>query len=1029
MPAFEMETSPRYAPNMSGDRASFPNPLDQRSDEEDTPGESILKYVLVLGGPGSGKSTLCQGIAQDFSSDGFVHLCVHNLPNDGVNAEVRSEIADCNADGKPMSAATVVPLLKKLMQEESKSTFLIDGFPETLEQSELLLQEVGDPVFAIVLDVSRDIMIERACKGAGAQSEAGDDDEDDGVLEKRLRTHRSESALLITHLEDLKLVRLIDAEEPSADDVLASARRLVEVEIMGLADASLTDDFDRGGLTDDELSDLAYAFQACDGDSNGALEVHELHAMISALGGKATVAQVEEMMREAKRAFASWRNTSIEQTGKVEYHPILLYHGQEPGAHGETKHGMTRHHPELAIQKPNTVARAFRNQNKVVERLHDDHSSQQERLTKISQKLVHDEHDDLHDLLHELMEDHSQLIYAEYVMMLTGKLFQKYVHGDWHKAAWKMRIIKNGYDTADFDGSGQVSEDDLEMVMAALDPQHGLTHQDIDYLWGVLNPGGLSSLNFHEYLHGLSFAQADSKCKDWCDFAKPNKWELLSLIIDTPHSKEEEKDLLADLSPIERVGINLLTHMHVPMEREHIREVLTRAGEGHLRKITDSQVSRMKAVHIHCCLWCAWVGFFFNVPVAAFENWLVDIYETDGMTDAYWVCSDYNDTVDYDMMCAIEPKDEGRCTSGWEDMDTEAMCRACGACDVCMCLAEVETLIPWWSWNMANVLGWVVIEIGLLMYFCAKYCVKVSWALDFRLVPLNADRAFVADSLVRAAFELGNPDSVVMGVDPHAESSAAGNLRTAIAMALYKGKIVVHGALHKFILGQTTSPSFYMWAKPWLGTVLCSALWDSLVAHVIINQAEVRGIGVYTSVELFNDVVALHFQSEKEISDRGRINMVRAVGVAIVKQGSMYCTMELLLRHTIQYLGLRGRAVLSKPGTLDNEFDFVDDLREGGLTKDEQVVVLSIHLLAHMLDGTLNRTERRCWRAAVDAVNDDIAQYYDDRLTYLCWRFRNYHYITAQDLHDCFRPEAEIEYHSDHKCSEAWYNFTACLTC
>ena len=72
---------------------------------------------------------------------------------------------------------------------------------------------------------------------------------------------------------------------------------------------------------------------------------------------------------------------------------------------------------------------------------------------------------------------------------------------------------------------------------------------------------------------------------------------------------------------------------------------------------------------------------------------------------------------------------------------------------------------------------------------------------------------------------------------------------------------------------------------------------------------------------------------------------------------------------------------------------------------------------------------RRCWRAAVDAVNDDIAQYYDDRLTYLCWRFRNYHYITAQDLHDCFRPEAEIEYHSDHKCSEAWYNFTACLTC
>ena len=39
---------------------------------------------------------------------------------------------------------------------------------------------------------------------------------------------------------------------------------------------------------------------------------------------------------------------------------------------------------------------------------------------------------------------------------------------------------------------------------------------------------------------------------------------------------------------------------------------------------------------------------------------------------------------------------------------------------------------------------------------------KVAWALDIRLSPLNADRAFVADSLVRAAFELGNPDAPLM---------------------------------------------------------------------------------------------------------------------------------------------------------------------------------------------------------------------------------------------------------------------------
>eukprot|EP01047_Picozoa_sp_COSAG01_P006338 COSAG01_NODE_229_length_21089_cov_575.019194_9_plen_68_part_00 len=67
----------------------------------------------------------------------------------------------------------------------------------------------------------------------------------------------------------------------------------------------------------------------------------------------------------------------------------------------------------------------------------------------------------------------------------------------------------------------------------------------------------------------------------------------------------------------------------------------------------------------------------------------------------------------------------------------------------------MERLIWFWVLNTISIVGWVIIEIGLLMYFCAKYAVKVSWALDFRLIPLNADRMFVADSLVRAAFELG----------------------------------------------------------------------------------------------------------------------------------------------------------------------------------------------------------------------------------------------------------------------------------
>jgi hypothetical protein len=55
---------------------------------------------------------------------------------------------------------------------------------------------------------------------------------------------------------------------------------------------------------------------------------------------------------------------------------------------------------------------------------------------------------------------------------------------------------------------------------------------------------------------------------------------------------------------------------------------------------------------------------------------------------------------------------------------------------------------------------------------------------------------------------------------------------------------VIHGFVHKFIVSKLTQPQFYMYAKPWVGTVFASILWDAVVAHCIINQACVRGIGV-----------------------------------------------------------------------------------------------------------------------------------------------------------------------------------------
>ena len=46
-------------------------------------------------------------------------------------------------------------------------------------------------------------------------------------------------------------------------------------------------------------------------------------------------------------------------------------------------------------------------------------------------------------------------------------------------------------------------------------------------------------------------------------------------------------------------------------------------------------------------------------------------------------------------------------------------------------------------------------ELALLAFIAIRSSVRVADSIDLRLVPLNEDRAFVANMLVRAAFEMG----------------------------------------------------------------------------------------------------------------------------------------------------------------------------------------------------------------------------------------------------------------------------------
>ena len=361
----------------------------------------------------------------------------------------------------------------------------------------------------------------------------------------------------------------------------------------------------------------------------------------------------------------------------------------------------------------------------------------------------------------------------------------------------------------------------------------------------------------------------------------------------------------------------------------------------------------------------------------------------------------------------------------------------------------------------------VVFELVLLMYTAVRSAMRVSWALDFRLVPLNEDRAFVADSLVRAAFELGNSNETIMGVDPGNQQDGSSKMQDVFAVAMYKGKVVLTGTVIKKIVAALSPASFSIWAKPWMGTVGAAFLWDTLICHVIMRQAELRGVGICTSIEVFNEIIELYCPAFGAVSFNCRVQMVRAVGVAIVKNGSMFPTvrrpaicdesfnlkhlyrflrthirsrvfqMELLLRHAINYTGLKRHAVVQQAGTLDNEDLFVAQMAE--LTMEESQAVLSVHLLAHMLDGSVGKDYVRpgkLWNNLVDDYaerfssdpNQPAGEFDPSTIHYVCQLFRSCVPIGASHLRACFDPAERLVVPASAKFNQTAHWFLEILT-
>jgi adenylate kinase (isozyme 1 subfamily) len=172
-----------------------------------------VQIVFVLGGPGSGKGTQCDLIKEKY---GFGHFSAGDLLRAEVESgsEVGKSVEATMKEGKLVSSAVTIQLLKKAIANSDKKQILVDGFPRALDQAQEFEDKVIPCKLVLFFDCPQKVLQKRLMKRAKTSGRADDNAE---TIKKRFDTFNNTSMPVITHYEKANKVARVSAASAPKD--------------------------------------------------------------------------------------------------------------------------------------------------------------------------------------------------------------------------------------------------------------------------------------------------------------------------------------------------------------------------------------------------------------------------------------------------------------------------------------------------------------------------------------------------------------------------------------------------------------------------------------------------------------------------------------------------------------------------------------------------------------------------------------------------------------------------------------------
>ena len=156
--------------------------------------------IIIMGGPGSGKGTICKKLIEEFN---YKLICAGDLLREEKSSG--SELG--NQIGKLIDAGNLVPdnIITDIIYNEFKKPtklgnfFLIDGYPRSIKQAISLSQMINVQI-VLWLEVSDETTIKRNLN-RGLTSGRPDDANED-IIKKRLDNYKEMSVPIKKYYDD-----------------------------------------------------------------------------------------------------------------------------------------------------------------------------------------------------------------------------------------------------------------------------------------------------------------------------------------------------------------------------------------------------------------------------------------------------------------------------------------------------------------------------------------------------------------------------------------------------------------------------------------------------------------------------------------------------------------------------------------------------------------------------------------------------------------------------------------------------------